>query len=496
MHLPFKKFIQVTLSILGFGFFGTSYASTAGQFLALADLHFNPFSYCVTDQPCPMIKELQLANPSGSASSKNSWLSIFNQAASQPISALGSDTNEALLNLTLNYIETLPIDYDCITINGDFIAHHFSSQFAQFSGLDTNSPNYQEKYQSFVRKTFQYIQYRLHLALPSKSIYITLGNNDSYDDDYVYSPDQNHADNFYHEMSAIWSPLIFDDQNQRNFESAFGNAGYYAITVPENQPDSPNRILFLNTNLYSAENNQGAGTRVPLAAEQQLAWLKTQLKQIRKNHGHAILIYHIPNGADNYASASANSAVMLWGEKNDHAYNDEFSDIVQQYHNVITSMMTAHYHMDGFQLMHEKHNARSEVLDTFVNGISPKNQSNPGFKLYRYDPSTLNLTDFKTYYLNIAEDEVNNVWREEYDFNRVYQPTCEFSNNCNLLTGYEKINSDSNSERTHRYIALYSASSGNQPINEGAWMPFYWCATQYQLESAYRACLISQGRIN
>ena len=490
MFLLRKKMLFTLMMLISAAFAqaqAQTQTNTSSQFLALADFHFNPFSYCSPQKvPCETVSALRAGNPTGPATDKNSWLAIFAQMPPQAPSSLGSDTNETLLDLTLNYLETLPVNYDFITVNGDFIAHHFSSQFAQYSGLDPNSPEYATQYQAFVRQTFEYLQYRLQQVFPSSSIYISLGNNDSYDGDYVYSPDRLGPDNFYHEMMHIWDASIMDNANQRSFDATFEKAGYYAITVPENDPSSANRILFLNTNLYSAKDTQGAGTRVPLAAQQQLDWLKSQLEDIRKHKGHAILVYHISNGADNYASASAGAPVMLWGIKNGHDYNQAFTQLIQDYKDVISSTMTAHFHMDGFQFLRETPKDRG-ILDTFVNGISPNNYSNPGFKLYQYDPANLMLNNFQTWYFNDTGAQGNTFWSKEYDFNEHYQPTCASHGECDLSKGYRLIKADIDNENTRLYVTLYSAGAG--PIDKASWLPYYWCATQHQLDKAYAACL-------
>ncbi|MFN7098607.1 MAG: metallophosphoesterase, partial [Gammaproteobacteria bacterium] len=346
-----------------------------------------------------------------------------------------------------------------VMITGDFIAHNYQQDFQQYTG-DMS----QQDYQQFVSKTYEYLLLQLRETFPGTPVYFTLGNNDSYNGDYYSDPDGA----FYQNMARLWQMVIPDAENKQAFESTFPHDGYFVIK-PE--ADENNKIVFLNSNLFSAK---ATGNQIATALQQQLSWLQQQLDTAHSQHQHVWLVYHIPNGADVYNCAEKHSTVMLWQKQ----ANAGLMKVLNQYPDVVTAIFSAHVHMDGYQLVHLRDH--TTVLNTFIPAVSPIYDNNPAFKTYQYDSHTFALGDAQTYYRN----QGTGIWQQEYDFNKIYQPYCE---QCSLLQGYQTIKKAG--WRAEQYQEYYGVSTNSQPITQGDWGSYYWCGIQRQAESGYNYCL-------
>jgi hypothetical protein len=469
------------IACLGF----SSFAQADTQsFIGLGDIHFNPYAACLDNaKKCDLFDKLRTAPVS-------QWQALLTGNVAQVPSHSGSDTNEALLDSTLTYLSSLPKTYQFVVLDGDFIGHHFRESFAQYTSreLQTDTPKhkleFQKQYQAFVLKTYQYLELRFSQALPNTPIYIALGNNDAFMDDYysMYYPQYYSKINidFYNQMANTWKKDINNAANQARFMATFPIGGYYSIAL---NADSPDRILVLNTNLYST---RGQGHDLSELANRQWLWLETQLSQIRQQHGHAIIMDHIPNGIDvnkTIDNTNANqqlATTMFWQDADQAHYNDEFRNILNQYPDVITSVISTHIHMDAYQLL--THNGNMVTLNTFIPAISPRDGNNPAFKVYQYETGNLDLLNFQTYYAK-AKLRLEPKWTKEYDFDQTYRAT-------NLLEGYERIGVAGPLAET--YQKYFDAGAKSQYITQGYWTPYYWCGIQYQTADEYTACVNSQ----
>ena len=406
-------------------------------FLILSDIHFDPFAACPTDMtPCPLIQALQKAPVTD-------WDNLFKPYLHTISSKIGQDTNIALLNATFAEIDSLPKNYDFVLIPGDFLAHDFKNQFIKMTN-DTNEKDYQQ----FVNKTFAYLYLRLQKTFPNKIINIAFGNNDTYGKNYSVTP----QGQFYQQMSALWHKTNVD---------TFKRAGYYTVDLAHH-----NTIIVLNSVLFST---RVSGIYVQTAAFQELKWLRQQLLLAKNQHQHVWIITHIPNGIDVYTTIHSKQITPMWQQ----TYNHDFLTLLAEYSDTVNAVITSHVHMDGFQMLLS--DTQTPIIDTFVPAISPIYGNNPAFKIYHYDPSTLRLTNFTTYYFDMKKQH----WKKEYDFNKIY-PARDFLHGYRLIqkTGWYAL----------WYKRYYSVGTKTQYIAQGYWLPYYWCALYHQTVEGYAHC--------
>jgi len=450
------------LLICSFTTFAATTNDNSPRFLAIADIHFDPFTACGNQKPCQLIEDLR-------AAPTEQWEAILTQQVKdQP--KYFEDSNFLLLKSSLDELKNIAKTKQpkFVLVLGDMLAHHFRQLYTEYSS-DTS----QQSYQEFVKKTLTFLKSQTAQAFPSIDVFSAVGNNDSYEDDYVSEPNGS----FYQDTGNTWSDLIHTRNTRAAMQQQFPTGGYYAVNIPS---DQRLRLIVMNTVLFSdhiTDNN------ILDAANEELTWLHEQLQQAAYSGQKVIIAMHIPPGVDIYSSLKKNpfSVVELWHPEFTQRFNDEMN----QYSTYVVGIFSGHFHMDLFQVYHYQHNIPLNGTPS----ISPVFGNNPGFKLFSYDENSLEMKNYQTYYLPLSMLSAINTqsaWTEEYDFDKTYQPTCS---SCTLLDGVRTLRLTGRSAKNYKqYFNLQSPNA--QPIAQ-FWSPYYWCETQSMTSAEYQACLVS-----
>ena len=431
-------------------------AKNPTQFMSLTDIHFDPFTTCTKEiTPCPIIEKLQ-------NSSVDQWDTILTTNDTLP-PKYKQDTNYTLLKSALLQCQkTARLTHPrFVIVLGDFLGHDFRQHYDFYSSDKT-----QQGYQSFVKKTLEFLAQKIAVTFPTIDVYTAVGNNDSYQDDYFSDPNGD----FFNDMASTWSRLIKDKNNQKTMKKEFPTGGYYAIDFPS---EPRFRLIVLNSVLFS---NKSQGTSVDIAAEQELNWLHDELQSVRRQHQIALIAMHIPAGVDVFASLKNTpfTVVSLWKP----VYTQRFQEELQAYANNIIAILPAHFHMDEFQVLSMENVKSIPVI--FTPAISPLFGNNPGFKVYRYSHRSHQLTDFVTYTNALSTTQ---TWNKEYDFNTLYQPDCA---NCSLIDGMNRL--QKTGDLANYFMTYFSGGTTSQPITT-KWLPYYWCDIHTIIPVDYQNCI-------
>lgn len=434
----------------------------SAPFLALSDIHFNPFFTCTrTVIPCPLVKELM-------ATDYTKWDAVFAKYDSQKMPAYGEDTNFVLLQSMLIAIQNSIKEYKpkFILITGDFLAHHQQQMYQLYSG-DLS----QQGYEDFVKKQIQFLTAQLQKYTQNTPIYPAIGNNDSYDGDYAVAPNGQ----FYADLASIWSPLLKDSDNEAAFLKTFPVAGYYEVTVPG---ETHHKIIVLNSVLFT---KKAHNKNINIAAHKELDWLSEQMHTAELQQQKIWLVAHIPVGIDVYRTLQnpLHWANSFWLQ----AYTQAFQEIIDFHYQETKALIVAHTHMDNFYLMKQDNQKLPEI---FIPAISPSNKTNPAFKVFSYNPRSFYIQNFAVFTLplNLVTAKALS-WQLEYVFNQMYQPHCQ---HCTLGEGMQKIAKRGNTAAAYKKY-FEAGSTMPQPINTGKWFPYYWCAISNISVEDYKACL-------
>ncbi|WGL60552.1 metallophosphoesterase [Pigmentibacter sp. JX0631] len=400
--------------------------------LAVSDIHYNPFSLCDTekaenklsavDSKCnALMKELN-------SSKAEEWDNIFAKyLTTEKISSLKTNTNHSLYQKFLVQLETVAKseNIDFVVILGDFLTHGFHQKLNDYAKLTQ-----QNEIESFIKKTFEYISLTVNAKLPKDvEAFPVIGNNDSYGANYKF--DNPNTSSFYKDLSIIWGSNAKQLLKSKTFVS---EGGYYSI----NLNDKKLSIVALNTNMLSKKAHADAGVDIDSSAKNQLNWLSDLLNTPKKTDSNekatsdnkdesripeenkVLVISHIPNGIDGYASSVANdgSAVPFWRELHSNSY----LNILKTNSEKISTILVGHTHHDGFQKLDDTKKLYSSSVPSLT-----AVRNNPGFKVFKLNKENV-LVNSTVHYYDLNEQK----WAENP------KPFTEFSPSAGHVShGYE-----------------------------------------------------------
>jgi len=342
------------------------------NFLVIADIHFNPFTSCGISKVCPLIKLLRNAPAS-------QWSEILAKYDVKP-PQLREDTNYPLLTSSLaaakEAANTNHVQF--VLLLGDYLGHEYYAKYNHYSEDKSFSG-----FQSFTRKTMEFLGYQISAAFPANNVYFVIGNNDSYQGDYfTYVNGQ-----FFNDVAKMWSGLIKNPSNRSAMQKQFPYAGYYSVVLP--YPGSI-RLIALNSIVFSYK---AKGRDIDKLAQEQLNWLHKELETAKVNHESVFIAMHIPEGIDVYATLRTRlfRLFTLWKP----SYIQRFQKEINSYASEITGIFAGHLHADMFRILTTADYHEIPMIN--VASISPNFGSNPGFKLCTYSTNPVQLDGYVNY---------------------------------------------------------------------------------------------------
>ncbi len=347
-------------------------------FLALADIHFDPFFSCAKKIPCPLIQQLRQA-------SSTEWSSIFERYdTSKPL--YRRDTNYTLLKSVLSATKKISEKQNIqfVLILGDFLGHDYRDEYRKYSNDDSA-----EGYQAFVRKTFAFLTDELAANFKTIDVYMVVGNNDSYQGDYVSNP----QGIFFKETATRWSTLIKNKMNRETMRKQFANAGYYAVELSKKDHL---QLIVLNSNLFSRKER---GRHISKGVNDEMQWFHQTLMSMKEKKQKAVIVMHIPESIDVYATHRFRLFTLfeLWKSE----YIKRFEKELNQFAESIVGILTAHLHSDWSQMQILENG--DEIPLSGVPAVSPIFGNQPGFKIYNYSLKNQRLNAGMTYVLALKK---------------------------------------------------------------------------------------------
>lgn len=351
-------------------------------FLALGDIHFDPFIGCHA-KPCPLVHELQ-NKPA------EQWSKIFAEYDKQ-LPKFKQDTNYVLLTSALNAASQAANDKHAqfILLLGDSLGHDLRSRYKKYAGDRSKSG-----YQAFCHKLLAFLTLELKAAFPDRSVYAVVGNNDTYQGDYVMK----YNGPFFNDAASLWSDLIVDEGQRLSMRSQFSSAGYYSVSLA--QPSNV-RLIILNSNYFSYK---AKGNSIDEIAIKELNWLHGQLLNAKESNQHVIIAMHMPEAIDIYVTLHTRLFRLMTFWKS--SYIQRFQAEIENFSPIIAGIFTAHLHRDRTQILTIGNN---EVPVIGVVSVSPIFDNEPGFKMCAYADNALRLDDFINYSYPIQGD---NTWKQ------------------------------------------------------------------------------------
>ncbi len=429
-------------------------AATPQAWIVLSDLHFDPFT-----QP-RLVDRLAAAAP-------ERWRAIFATAEVTAPSGRGSDTNDALLESTLDGARNAVPDPRIVIVAGDFLAHDFRAKFERTAKVHDAAA-----YAAFVDKTIAFLAWELQAAFPRAHLLPVIGNDDNACGDYQSTP----HDAFLAHMAAAWAASV-GAADPNGFIAQFSTGGYYTIPLPAGRAQA----IVLNDVFWSVKYKNACGDPKADPGGDELRWM--QSTQAALPPGTPVwVIAHIPPGIDANATlhAAAGSAPISFLTDR---FNDALLTALDSSSTVVMSI-AGHTHMNSFRAIGpDPSTLRAPML--IVPAVSPVFGNAPSFTVLDVDESTAHVDDEQVFILTKSKDGW--LWRREYDFDSIYGPGPIDA--ADLWRAQQAIFDD---ERVrYRFEEYYQSGDGIAPIADTTWRS-YWCANVALTLTAYTACAMPQ----
>lgn len=428
--------------------------AAAQPWIVLSDIHFDPFAQ-------PRLVDRLAAAPA------DRWRAIFATGEATAPSGSGSDTNDALLESTLDGAHDAVTDPRVVIITGDFLAHEFRAKFDRTAKTHDDAA-----YAAFVDKTIRFLAWELQTAFPRAHLIPVIGNNDGYCGDYESTP----RDPFLAHMAADFAASV-GAPDPTAFITQFSTGGYYTVPLPVGNAQA----IVLNDVFWSTNYKNACGDPKADPGGDELTWL--QATQAALAPATPVwIIAHIPPGVDVFSTMRAKSGiapVMFLADR----FNGQFLTSLDSRSAVVMSI-AGHTHMNSFRdIGPDPTTPRAPML--IVPAVSPVFGNAPSFAVVDVDTTAAWVTDAQVYLLSKNKDAW--TWHREYDFDSVYgRGTIDAAH---LWSAQQAIFGDERVRR--RYEEYYQSGGGIAPITDSTWRS-YWCANVALTATDFTACAMPQ----
>lgn len=425
------------------------------QILWFSDIHFDPFA-----DP-DIVVELAEAEHAD-------WGRIFSRSTIHgTYPSTGHETNYRLLRESLRDMRGHAPEPDIILFTGDFLAHHFNENYAALTGDDG-----QAGLRAFIDKTLAFLVDQILAHYPRTPVYFCLGNNDSYEGDYLLTRNSP----FLVSSARILAPLLKSEADRAALSAAYLQGGQYELALP----GANTRLLAMNSVFLSPHApDESSG-----AAREQLEWLESRLGAADRDGVRVWILLHTPPGVDVFATRRSNPgavspALIVPLLREEHLAR--LRGIMLRYHEHVAAVFAGHIHRDDFRLFRTETGAA--VATFVVPAISPVYADNPAYKILTYAPATLTIQDYVLHYLNPEAE----TWQTGQVFSRAYGPGELSPQRMDLLWADLR---DIPGIRD-QYASAYAAFRTPAEITDQNF-PYYWNAIGVLDSASYRRAFLEQ----
>lgn len=461
------------------GFFPIT--ALAGEFLVISDLHFDPYAG-LSPQQFQQLSDLPAKD----------WPDFF-RALKHPVSGVGADSNYALIVSALDAAQKRIPDSPFILFPGDLMTHDWQRKYNELAerSIEKDPVAFRE----FTQKAIRVLATEFHKRFPAAPVFVTLGNDDSFCQDYWIQP----GGEFLEKFCEIWRPMLDDTIDVEQFSDSFKALGVYTAELPGLHSE---RLIAINSVFWSgsyatnyfkpdAVNCCDCENPGPTPGRAQIKWLELQLLRARKENQRVWLLMHIPPGLDSYAEEKVNGqsqTAEMWADEFSLAYRKLIAD----YQDVVRISFNGHVHMDDFRM--DRIDDEHVVLHKIVPAVSPVFGNNPAFQVFQLDDSSCEITNWQTQFLDLSDSTRNQVlssWKLEYDARTAYGIDVVTAATIRRLIAGMVDDPEGSHAQAYRNYYRVSAS----PIAEKD-LRIYLYAVLYDTFEAYRQALTVAGVSN
>ncbi|GMI14998.1 hypothetical protein TrVE_jg10974 [Triparma verrucosa] len=226
------------------------------------------------------------------------------------------------------------------------------------------------------------IKAQLQKKYPDTPIYFCIGNHDVIGD---MNPSGDDNKPLYHDTAELWGDYLDEDA-----KATFAASGWYSQKISEKV-----KLVVLNTEYYDYGNDEVLVGNTYVDGYAQYDWLRSELEKSKDAGEKVYLFGHIPPGYE----------------------CGKFSDITDEFAEVIAVTIHGHEHIDTFRLVGEKSHHYS--VPGMTSGYPRKN---PSVRLWVHDLEEGEVPDYKQYHFDMINSNIDETpyWKETYVFSKQY----------------------------------------------------------------------------
>jgi sphingomyelin phosphodiesterase acid-like 3 len=444
--------------------------------LFISDIHFDPFhdpgkARQLDTAPVSEWRTILASSPSGDQ--RQAFESLQERCGGK-----GVDTPPELMRSLVAAMKAQNADAKFIMVSGDLVVHDFA---CRYHVLFPDAPS--GAYQAFVLKTVSYVESELRGAFPDIPIYAALGNNDSGCADYQLDPDSD----FFASVGGTFASGL-PAAEARRAKKEFAAEGNYAIMMA--LPMKNTRLLVLDDTFLSPKYKTCSGKKSSVGADDEVAWLRSQLADARKAGERVWVMGHIPPGIDPYSTAEKLRNICGGQDAVMFMTSEKVPDLLVEYADVVKLGIFAHTHMDEIRLLRPESPGAAGVAIKMIPSVSPVHGNYPSFTVASINPSSASMQDYTV----IAASNLTGIdtkWTPEYNYAHTYHQS-DFSPSA-LNAMIARFRSDKSAALPESNAYLRNYFPGNRAAELSPFWMQYTCGLNNYTDKAYADCVCHAG---
>ncbi|MGA2848152.1 MAG: metallophosphoesterase [Terracidiphilus sp.] len=391
-----------------------------------------------------------------------------------------TDSPYALLASSLQALKAKAGNARFVTVSGDLLVHDLDCRYRAALKLPKSMTDDESLSAAFAEKTTVFVMKRVEIVFAGIPVYLALGNNDSrcnhnrmdVRDAYLKATAEATIDGLVG-VSAAERKLALE---------TYESGGYYAATMAA--PMHNTRLLVLDDiYMMSKFANCEADESDQKGAQEQLAWLNTELDSARQKGERVWVLGHVPPTINPRAALANAATLCTGGEVEGYLSSDALANALVGHADVVKLALFGHTHMDELHLLGT---GDAGVPMKVVASISPVSGNTPSFTVAKVAPSSAMLMDY-TVFVASNSTGMDTAWSKEYNYKETYGEDSFSAKAVADLIGH--LRADTSGSGTESLAYQTHFFKGHSPIPLGPLWEGYVCSLDHGTGDGFRTCV-------
>jgi len=452
---------------------------TAIDVVMLSDLHLDPFrdpAKVPQLVKAPVEEWEAILRSPDSATQEADFVAVQKACKAKQL----TDAPYALLASSLKAAKAQAGNARFVTVSGDLLVHDLDCRYRAALALPKATADDESLSAAFAEKTTVFVMKQVEAMFAGVPVYFALGNNDSrcnhnrmdVHDEYLKASAEATIDGFV----GVSAP------DRKQALTTYESGGYYAVTMAA--PMQNTRLLVLDDiYMMSKFANCEADESDQKGAQEQLAWLISELDKARHKGERVWVLGHVPPTVNPKAVLANAIGLCGGGEVEGYLSSDALANALVGHADVVKLALFGHTHMDEIHLLGS---GDVGVPMKVVASISPVSGNIPSFTVGKVAPSSALLMDYTVFEASNTTG-VGTTWPKEYNFNETYGEP-EFSAKAVAdLIGH--LRADTSGTGTESLAYQTHFFKGHSPIPLGPFWEGYVCSLDHGTGDGFRTCV-------